>query len=90
MGFLVLEVPEGGLHCLVEFVIVGLDLGLPVLYRVLEKRRFSLYLNLGSTDREETPGKADMAMVHKILHGRGGLDYTTWFERAENGPRATR
>jgi hypothetical protein len=28
--------------------------------------------------------QADMAMVHKILHGRGGLDYTTWFERAEN------
>jgi hypothetical protein len=26
-------------------------------------------------------------MVHKILHGRGGLDYTTWFEKAENGPR---
>jgi hypothetical protein len=34
--------------------------------------------------------QADMAMVHKIIHGRGGLDYTTWFERAENGPRATR
>ncbi len=29
-------------------------------------------------------------MVHKILHGRGGLDYNTWFEKAENGPRATR
>jgi|688.fasta_scaffold299052_1 hypothetical protein len=29
-------------------------------------------------------------MVHKILHGRGGLDYTTWFEMAGNGPRATR
>jgi hypothetical protein len=41
-GFLVLEVPEGGLHGLIEFVIVSLDLGLPVLYRVLEKRRFSL------------------------------------------------
>jgi hypothetical protein len=34
--------------------------------------------------------QADMAMVQKILHGRGGLDYTTWFERAENGPRTTR
>jgi hypothetical protein len=31
-----------------------------------------------------------MAMVHKILHGRGGLDYTTRFEKVENGPRATR
>jgi hypothetical protein len=25
--------------------------------------------------------QADMAMVHKVLHGRGGLDYTTWFEK---------
>ncbi len=31
-----------------------------------------------------------MAMVHKILHGKGGLDHTTWFEKAENGLRATR
>jgi ribonuclease P/MRP protein subunit RPP40 len=37
----------------------------------------------------ESRHQADMAMVHKILHGRGGLDYTTWFEKAENGPRAT-
>ena len=34
--------------------------------------------------------QADMAMVHKILHGKGGLDHSTWFERAENGLRATR
>ena len=31
-----------------------------------------------------------MATVHKILHGRDGLDYTTWFEKVENGPKATR
>jgi hypothetical protein len=34
--------------------------------------------------------EADMTMVHKILHGRGDLDHDTWFEKAENGPRATR
>jgi hypothetical protein len=34
--------------------------------------------------------QADMAMVHKILHGKGGLDHTTWFEKAEDGLRATR
>ncbi len=34
--------------------------------------------------------QADMAMVHKILHERGGLDHTNWFERAENGPRVIR
>jgi len=34
--------------------------------------------------------QADMAMVHKILHGKGGLDHTTWFEKAEDGVRATR
>ncbi len=49
---------------------------------------------LREQDLVQTPSErrhqADMAMVHKILHGRGGLDYTTWFERAENRPRATR
>ncbi len=34
--------------------------------------------------------QADMAMVHKILHGKGGLDHTTWFEKAEGGLRTTR
>jgi hypothetical protein len=34
--------------------------------------------------------QADMVMTHKILHEKGGLDHTTWFEKAENGPRATR
>jgi hypothetical protein len=32
----------------------------------------------------------DMAMVHKILHGKGGLDHTTWFEKAGDGLRAPR
>jgi hypothetical protein len=32
----------------------------------------------------------DMAMVHKILNGKGGLDHTTWFEKAEDGLRTTR
>jgi hypothetical protein len=34
--------------------------------------------------------QADMVMAHKILHEKGGLDHNTWFEKAENGPRATR
>jgi hypothetical protein len=38
----------------------------------------------------ERRNQVDMAMVHKILHGKGGLDHTTWFEKAENGLRATR
>jgi hypothetical protein len=51
-----------------------------------EKRLRELDLQTVSERRHQ----ADMARVHKILHGRGGLDYTTWFERAENGPIATR
>ncbi len=31
--------------------------------------------------------QSDMAMVHKILHGRGGLDYTTWFEKASESDK---
>jgi hypothetical protein len=31
-----------------------------------------------------------VAMVRKILHGKGGLDHTTWFQKAEDGLRATR
>jgi hypothetical protein len=45
---------------------------------------------LGLPTLVERRHQADMQMVHKILHGRGNLDYTAWFEKAENGPRATR
>jgi hypothetical protein len=53
---------------------------------IYEERLRELNLQTLSERRHQ----ADMAMVYKILHGRGGLDYTTWFEKAENGPRATR
>jgi len=45
---------------------------------------------LGLPSLEERRHQADMAMAHKILHGRGQLDHTVWFEKAGNGPRATR
>jgi hypothetical protein len=53
---------------------------------IYEERLRELNLQTLSERRHQ----ADMAMVHKILHGIGGLDYTAWFEKAENGPRATR
>jgi hypothetical protein len=33
--------------------------------------------------------QADMAMVHKILCGRGSLDSSQWFERAPDSVRVT-
>jgi hypothetical protein len=53
---------------------------------IYEKRLREQDLQTPSERRHQ----ADMAMVNKILHGRDELDYTTWSERAENGPRATR
>ncbi len=47
-------------------------------------------LNLPVPTLLERQHQVDKAMVHKILHGKGGLDHTTWFEKAENGLRATR
>jgi hypothetical protein len=34
--------------------------------------------------------QADMAMVHKILRGRGSLNSSRWFQRAADSVRATR
>ena len=34
--------------------------------------------------------QADMCLVHKIMHGRGQLDFSTWFEKAGDGVRVTR
>ncbi len=45
---------------------------------------------LGLTTLEERRHQADMAMVHKILCGRGSLDSNQWFERAADSVRATR
>jgi hypothetical protein len=45
---------------------------------------------LGLETLEERRHQADMAMVHKIMHGKGQLDHTCWFEKAVDGQRATR
>ena len=45
---------------------------------------------LGLPTLEEWRHQADMAMVHKILCGRGNLDSNQWFERAADSVRATR
>jgi ribonuclease P/MRP protein subunit RPP40 len=45
---------------------------------------------LGQPTLEERRHQADMAMVHKILCGRGSLDSNQWFERAAGTVRATR
>ncbi len=44
---------------------------------------------LGLPTLEERRHQADMAMVHKILCGRGSLDSNQWFERAADNVRAT-
>ena len=33
---------------------------------------------------------ADMHMMHKIMHGGGGLDHQTWFTKGSDSGRATR
>jgi hypothetical protein len=45
---------------------------------------------LGLPTLEERRHQADMAMVHKILCGRGSLDFSQWFERAADSVTATR
>jgi hypothetical protein len=44
----------------------------------------------GPRDPGERRHQADMAMVHKIMHGKGQLDHSCWFEKAADGQRATR
>ena len=36
------------------------------------------------------PYEADMCMMHKIMHGIGGLNHETWFEKASDSVRVTR
>ena len=45
---------------------------------------------LGLTTLEERRHQADMAMVHKILHGKGDLAASDWFDTAAGALRATR
>ena len=43
---------------------------------------------LGLSTLEERRLQAGMAMVHKIMCGRGSMDQSQWFERAANSVRA--
>jgi hypothetical protein len=48
--------------------------------------------DLGLETLEERRHQAHMAMfmVHKIMHGKGQLDHSCWFEKAADGQRTTR
>ena len=45
---------------------------------------------LGLQTLEERRHKADMHMVHKIMHGGGNLDHQTWFQKRTDSGRTTR
>lgn len=45
---------------------------------------------LGLTTLEERRWQADMHMVHRIMHRKGQLDPTHWFDRASDAGRSTR
>ena len=45
---------------------------------------------LGLQSLEERRHQADMHMMHKIMHGSGGLDHQTWFNKGCDSGRATR
>jgi hypothetical protein len=47
-------------------------------------------VELGMTTLEERRHQADMCMVHKILHAKGGLNRRKWFAMAESSARVTR
>jgi hypothetical protein len=57
----------------------------------LRETEYSLRLKeLGLATLEERRHRADMQMVHKIMHRESGLDPGTWFERARDAVHATR
>ena len=45
---------------------------------------------LGLQTLEERRHQADRCMMHKIMHGLGGIDHGAWFEKACDGERLTR
>ena len=45
---------------------------------------------LGLQTLEEQRHQADMCMMHKIMHGIGGLNHKTWFKKASDSARLTR
>ena len=44
---------------------------------------------LGLTSLEERRHRADMALVHSVMHGSTDIGVEEWFQRADAGPRAT-
>ena len=47
-------------------------------------------VELGLLSLEERRHQADMCLMHKIMHGIGGLHHENWFERAGDNARVTR
>ena len=45
---------------------------------------------LGLQTLDERRHQADMCMMNKIMHGLGGINHGTWFEKACDGERLTR
>jgi ribonuclease P/MRP protein subunit RPP40 len=57
----------------------------------LQETEYSMRLKeLGLATLEERRHRADMQMVHKIMHGESGLEPGKWFERAGDAVHATR
>ena len=47
-------------------------------------------MELGLLTLEERRHQADICLMHKIMHGIGGLDHDVWFEKASESVRVTR
>ena len=47
-------------------------------------------MELGLTSLEERRHRANMALVHSVMHGRTDISVEDWFQRADTGARATR
>ena len=47
-------------------------------------------VELGLLTLEERRHQADICLMHKIMHGIGGLDHDVWFEKASESVRVTR
>jgi ribonuclease P/MRP protein subunit RPP40 len=54
------------------------------------KRITSRLKELGLATLEERRHRADMQMVHKIMHGESRLESSTWFELADGTAHTTR
>ena len=45
---------------------------------------------LGLTSLEERRHRADMALVHSLMHGLGNINVDDWLQRADTSARTTR